>query len=698
MSGAAPAQDATVTVPSKAETGWRWLWRAMPRISPAWAQVLRTLAAFTIALYSAYALELDSPSSAGLTVLIVANSSRGAVLSKSVYRLLGTLVGAVVSIVLIALFNQAPWLFIIAFAVWLGFCTFLASLLRYFRSYGAVLAGYTIALIGVGAVANPENVFTLAAARVAVISLGVLSTALVFLVTDRGNNRSAITAQLSRAIAGSATFIRDLLRGGGFAETRALGSSVIAQVEAMDQVVEFTAVENTGISRHADGLRLANAAIFTVLASGRRTAELLLRPTLAGRADVSTARGLIESLTERLATLQNASVELRKLQADTHAAADEVSRLMATCDDLEAMACLLRARALLNQFVYILDSLVALHDDKPRAPQLRLKAYVNPVTALRNGARAGIALFLGGAFWIISGWSSGGAMLTLLGPICALLGTMDSAAKASVGFFQGLLVAVLLGTAITYCVLPLTAGFPLLLTTLAPFLALGILASQRPRWAGQGTAFLIFFVATISPGNPMTYDLEASLNSLLANIVGGACGVLTFYVLLPANPPAEARVLQRSLRNSVVRVTRGSLPPWLRWENLQHQKLVRLSRRLAAIAPERSAAAFTDGGGALLVGRALIRVRQAIAEKVLPPAEQRVAQDAVKSFARVIEDPVAVAAQAHQAACQLAAPAEVGQPAFQVAALLYEAAELTERHADFFARRGAWAAATPGTH
>ena len=42
-----------------------------------WSHILRTLLAFSIALYAAYALELDSPSSAGLTVLIVASASRG---------------------------------------------------------------------------------------------------------------------------------------------------------------------------------------------------------------------------------------------------------------------------------------------------------------------------------------------------------------------------------------------------------------------------------------------------------------------------------------------------------------------------------------------------------------------------------------------------------------------------------------------
>jgi hypothetical protein len=161
----------------------------LPSLPAGWGQVFRTLLAFTLALYIAYALELESASSAGMTVLIVASGSRGAVLSKSLYRALGTVVGAVVSVVLVAWFAQAPWLFILSFALWLGLCTFLASLLRYFRSYGAVLSGYTIALIALAAVQDPGNVFHLATARIAVVTLGVSITALVFLLTDTGPAR-----------------------------------------------------------------------------------------------------------------------------------------------------------------------------------------------------------------------------------------------------------------------------------------------------------------------------------------------------------------------------------------------------------------------------------------------------------------------------------------------------------------------------
>ncbi len=56
--------------------------------SPAAAYVLRTLLAMAIALYAALWLQLSSPASAAVTVMIVANPSRGGIVSKAVCRIL----------------------------------------------------------------------------------------------------------------------------------------------------------------------------------------------------------------------------------------------------------------------------------------------------------------------------------------------------------------------------------------------------------------------------------------------------------------------------------------------------------------------------------------------------------------------------------------------------------------------------------
>jgi len=116
---------------------------------------LRTVSAALLALWLAYLFELDTPYSAATTVLIVAHPMHGMVLSKSLYRMGGTLVGAVMALVLMGLFAQSPEMFILGLSLWMGVCTMASTLLRSFRSYGAVLAGYTVVLITMPGIDTP---------------------------------------------------------------------------------------------------------------------------------------------------------------------------------------------------------------------------------------------------------------------------------------------------------------------------------------------------------------------------------------------------------------------------------------------------------------------------------------------------------------------------------------------------------------
>ena len=61
--------------------------------------------------------------------------------------MIGTVVGAVMSVVLVACFPQDRILFLGGLALWGAACAFVATLLRNFASYAAALAGYTAAII-----------------------------------------------------------------------------------------------------------------------------------------------------------------------------------------------------------------------------------------------------------------------------------------------------------------------------------------------------------------------------------------------------------------------------------------------------------------------------------------------------------------------------------------------------------------------
>src|SRR6267142_5198046 len=89
----------------------------------AWAFALRIWAAMMVALYAAFWLQLESASSAAVTVGILALPTRGQTYQKAAYRIVATFIGVVASFVIAGLFAQSRS------AGWLGLCVYAGGLL-----------------------------------------------------------------------------------------------------------------------------------------------------------------------------------------------------------------------------------------------------------------------------------------------------------------------------------------------------------------------------------------------------------------------------------------------------------------------------------------------------------------------------------------------------------------------------------------
>lgn len=118
---------------------------------------VRLWASVSLALYVAFWLQLDDPFWAGTSAAIVCQPQLGASLRKGWFRMIGTLIGAFVSVLLTACLPQDRLLFLGCLALWSGACACVATLLRNFASYGAALAGYTVAIIAAIYLASPEG-------------------------------------------------------------------------------------------------------------------------------------------------------------------------------------------------------------------------------------------------------------------------------------------------------------------------------------------------------------------------------------------------------------------------------------------------------------------------------------------------------------------------------------------------------------
>ena len=140
---------------------------------------LRTFSAAMLAFSIALLLDMPRPYWAMASVYITSNLLTGATHSKAVYRILGTLVGAAGTIVLVPNLVDAPELLSLAIALWVGICLYLSLIDGTPRGYAFMLAGYTVAFLAFPVVSTPQATFDIVVARVQEITLGIICASVV---------------------------------------------------------------------------------------------------------------------------------------------------------------------------------------------------------------------------------------------------------------------------------------------------------------------------------------------------------------------------------------------------------------------------------------------------------------------------------------------------------------------------------------
>jgi uncharacterized membrane protein YccC len=649
-------------------------WKALTP-SPTAAYVARTLLALAIALWAALWLQLSSPASACVTVIIIANPSRGGIISKGLWRILGTIAGAVAAVAIMACFPQQPLLFVVAFAGWLGLCTFASSMFRHFRAYAAVLSGYTVAIIVAGAVAAPDHVFDLALSRLAVVTLGVVSSTAVTTIFQPSVTTDAMRARGRAALRGVASLL--LRRAAGtsmddpaFIEER---TRIAGELERLDETVEFSGTEATDVSRHAASIRRGLAAMYAALLSvsiaghslTQLSEALAARPRPEPPSDGAAAAdgGIADRVTVVLRDVSQYDPQDNRaatvLAERVAAATREITALQSAEQSLNEEIALARIHQELQQLYDSIAPFAAWRaGHRPYHTGGRLIAFKDYATALRNGARGMVAVTLGGLFYYVTAWPSGPTLLIVLAAACALLSGAPSAAAASTQFARGITLSAVVAFIWEFAFLPHLSGYPMLFLSVSPVLALAIYGTSIPRYQLMSVGFGIFFITQLSIANEMSYNVVNFLNSAIAYILGAWVTVLVFRVILPPNPMRDARNLTRRIRRSTERLIatrsgRRGRRDWLGWLVTQNQAMQRLFMRLQ-VNPALRSQTIGDCGALLIITQEAVRLHSFLRGLDLPTAEAAEARDALDRLAR-LRQPRRAAESAARASASLVA-------------------------------------------
>ena len=145
---------------------------------------LRTAAGAAWALGLAWAAGLEHPQWAGMTVWAASQPVREHLVEKSLFRGLGTMVGAVFGVLLTARAAETggPAVLVAGVALWLGACAAAGNLMRGFAAYGAMLAGYSAVMVALLDSGHPGSVLALGLDRTATVLLGVVAALVVGLL------------------------------------------------------------------------------------------------------------------------------------------------------------------------------------------------------------------------------------------------------------------------------------------------------------------------------------------------------------------------------------------------------------------------------------------------------------------------------------------------------------------------------------
>ncbi|WP_426753925.1 FUSC family protein [Myxococcus sp. Y35] len=583
-----------------------------------WMFSIKSFVAAMLALYLALRLGLPRPYWAMITVYVVSQPLSGALRSKAVYRVLGTLLGASMALVLVPLLVQSPELLSLALALWVGLCLYFALLDRTPRSYVFMLGGYTAAIIGFPSVSVPTAIFDTAVARVEEITLGITCATVVHSVFFPRPLSPVLTARIDGFLRDAQRWALDALAGRSDArvarERRRLASD-ITELHLFSTHLPFDTSALRPRTRAVRALQDRMALLLpilssvedrlSVLQSGGRPLEPRLEALLQElgtwvRASPDTPRAEAQRLREACAALApplDARSDWDALV--TTSLAVRLEELVATLQDCRELRALIRdpARPVPEQ----LEPLVRARAQRPLHRDRRL--------ALQSSFAAVIAILGCCAFWIATAWPEGSAAAMMAAVYSCLFASQDDPVPAILSALYFTLASFPLGGLYLFGVLPAIDDFAMLTLVLAPVLLLvGVLMAQ-PRYAGRANIAMLGLLGTLGLQETFTPDFAEFINGSLAQAGGfiAAAMATRFFRSVGADWSVH-RLLRLGWRELAGLSTPGAPVDRQGWTSRMLDRLGLLSPRLALARDESLEAA--DALGDLRLGLNVVELQQ----------------------------------------------------------------------------------------
>ncbi|KQT45505.1 fusaric acid resistance protein [Methylobacterium sp. Leaf456] len=492
-----------------------------------WAFSLKTFAAAMLALFLAFWIDLPNPYWALGTVYITSQVLAGATRSKALYRVLGTLLGAVVTVALVPNLVNAPELLTLAIALWVATCLYFSLLDRTPRSYLMMLGGYTAALIGFPAVGDPGTMFDTAVARAEEITLGILCASLVNTVVLPQSVAPVVTGRLDLWLRDARAWVIDLLgRARTARDTQGARLKLASDAVAFDALATPLRYDMTGAERSVEAMATLRQHMLMFLPIASAVADRIETLERAGPL-LPRLRALLDDMAAWLAsgTTEQGQADRLKTAAD---ALEPGLGARPSWDALVLASLLARLRDFidLRQDARILQRHIA--DGTPVTEDLTFRYTATARTirhrdhgmALLSAVGVFLTILVTCAIWIATGWPHGSAAPMMAAVGCSFFAAQDDPAPFIVNFANSAILGALGAGAYLFAVLPVATTFEMLALALAPALLVCGVFMAQPKTAPLAMGAAVNGSAMIALQGSYSADFAAFANSSIAVVVG----------------------------------------------------------------------------------------------------------------------------------------------------------------------------------
>lgn len=516
-----------------------------------WVFSLKTYAALLLTLFIAFSLDLERPYWAALTVYIVAQPLSGALRSKALYRMLGTVLGILAGVVLIPNLVNMPEVLSLALASWIGLCLYVSLLDRSPRSYVFMLAGYSISFLALPAIADPGNTFSIAVARAEEIGLAILCTTVVDSVIFPMSMVPMVKGWISRCDRHVRECTACACRGQALPR-----APLAAELGQIMRLADGLAYDPSRLSRAVQPLHRLHARI------------LLLLPALSSVEDRVRELGRLPSgIPDPIQDLLDQVAAWALADDAGDVAMNELRwRLRAARPHLDAASdwpALITATLLqrLNEVVELVRDCRALGSYLERSgrgamprlihavPHAALVQHADHTMAAWSGLAAALTIALWCAAWIGLAWPDGGTAMQMAAIACCFFAVFDDPAPIIRSFAYQQIPGFIVGLLYLFVVLPQASGFEMMALALAPLYLLAGAWMTVPSLYGWGMALAECTTMSIGYQNHFQANFAATVNADIAVLLGiGGAALITSLVRSVAAARTAERLMSANRR------------------------------------------------------------------------------------------------------------------------------------------------------